>query len=471
MKEMESEGLGAVVALLDDNSLTDVFKHRITSESLPTFNANGTFRKCQKSQLVHCMNTKTNSADKILEYTAIIDMGMIIRKAIPNKEQRLNEDGSSLTWENYIDTCTDIIFKRHRNASTIICVNDPYGKEESIKYEERERRSNGQKTPNTHMKLQDQFPSNNEFNKILKSDYNKSRIQGFIKESLARRSRAEGVRVLYSLETCVDLADNSEIPELSCSQAEADTIMLSIYYYLRTSLNDTKPVVIDSEDADVYVQAAYVAHKLPGELKIYRKSEENVFVDCKSLCSNQMAEIIIPLHVMTGCDSNSAFFGHGKKTIFNKVQESEEARNLLKSCGKSINLTKSTTDRLIKFVLKYVYNDSKSQDTTEARVKKWKSYKKRKSLARLAPDRDSLLQHIRRGNYLAYIQLNYSLRCHPSPIDNGWKLINGKCYAERHTDSNLPREIVVAESNDSECSSDESEDELSEDSSFEENDE
>ena len=73
-------------------------------------------------------------------------------------------------------------------------------------------------------------------------------------------------------------------------------------------------------------------HIMPG-LKIYRKPKVKKFVDCKSLCSPQMAEVIIQLHVMTGRDSNSAFFGHGKQNIFNKIQGSEGARNLLKFCG------------------------------------------------------------------------------------------------------------------------------------------
>ena len=50
-KEMESEGLGAVVALLNDNSLIDVFEYRIMPESLATLNPNGTFKKCQKSNV------------------------------------------------------------------------------------------------------------------------------------------------------------------------------------------------------------------------------------------------------------------------------------------------------------------------------------------------------------------------------------------------------------------------------------
>ena len=74
---------------------------------------------------------------------------------------------------------------------------------------------------------------------------------------------------------------------------------------------------------------------------------------------------------------------------------------------------------------------------------KWKSYKKKKSLARLPPDEDSLVHQITRGNYLAYIQRNYALSRHPTAIGNGWKLVNGRCYAVRHTKPNMPREITI----------------------------
>ena len=76
-KEMESEGLGAVVALLNDNSQIEVFEYCITPESLATFNPNGTFRKCQKSKLIQCMNTK-KAEDISYDYIAFVDMGMFI---------------------------------------------------------------------------------------------------------------------------------------------------------------------------------------------------------------------------------------------------------------------------------------------------------------------------------------------------------------------------------------------------------
>ena len=46
---------------------------------------------------------------------------------------------------------------------------------------------------------------------------------------------------------------------------------MSIYYGIR-EMGDDCTVVIDSEDTDVYVQAAYASHIIDGNLCIRRKS-------------------------------------------------------------------------------------------------------------------------------------------------------------------------------------------------------
>ena len=50
-------------------------------------------------------------------------------------------------------------------------------------------------------------------------------------------------------------------------------MILKTYAKLRESYNGT--VIIDSEDTDMNVQAAYVAHDLPGDLLI-KKQEHSV---------------------------------------------------------------------------------------------------------------------------------------------------------------------------------------------------
>ena len=111
--------------------------------------------------------------------------------------------------------------------------------------------------------------------------------------------------------------------------AEADTMLLSAYAKLRAG-NCTRTVVIDSTDTDVYVQATYVSHSLRGDLMIKRKHAQ---VNCRAMMTDEIASIIIPLHVISGSDHTSAFCGYGKKKLLAKVAEDPQARELLEQVG------------------------------------------------------------------------------------------------------------------------------------------
>ena len=66
------------------------------------------------------------------------------------------------------------------------------------------------------------------------------------------------------------LTSGGERSEFSFNHVEADTMLISICAKLRESdFNDA--VVIDSEDIDVYVQAAYSSNQLPGVLLLKQK--------------------------------------------------------------------------------------------------------------------------------------------------------------------------------------------------------
>lgn len=82
-----------------------------------------------------------------------------------------------------------MILARHVNATTIICINDPYDYKESIKDDERELRIQGQgHIPNVFMKSGDTFPSACKFKTILCSAGNKKRLQSLIKAQLSETS-------------------------------------------------------------------------------------------------------------------------------------------------------------------------------------------------------------------------------------------------------------------------------------------
>ena len=87
-----------------------------------------------------------------------------------------------------------------------------------------------------------------------------------------------------------------------------------------------------------------------------------------------------------------------------------------------------------------IYGEN-SDTCGQARASKWHKLKK-KSTIRLPPDDDTLDHHCDRTNFITYCLMHYNLQEHPSPIGNGWELINGKCQPVRRTNPPLPEQIL-----------------------------
>ena len=188
----------------------------------------------------------------------------------------------------------------------------------------------------------------------------------------------------------------------------------------------------------MYVQAAYVSQQIRGDLLIKHK---NGFINCRAMLSEEVADIIIPLNVITDSDHTSGFYGHGKKKLLEKVIVNAEARELLGRVGESLKLKDEVRADMKAFVLSIVYGQSANVTCGQARASKWHKLKK-KSTILLPPDEDSLDRHVERTNYITYCQLHYNLEEHPCPIGHGWELVNGKCRPVRHTLPPLPQQLT-----------------------------
>ena len=73
---------------------------------------------------------------------------------------------------------------------------------------------------------------------------------------------------------------------------------------------------------------------------------------CRLLCDADVAEVIISLHVLHGCDSNSGFYVHGKNTIYDGVASDPEAQHLLLESGETLPATDAMFADIIKLVLR-----------------------------------------------------------------------------------------------------------------------
>lgn len=436
--EMERDAMSSVLGLVDGSGtckLEDVLEHRVTSECLSIFNANGTFRKSQKSKLLQKLAMKDVTPQPVV-YTSLIDMGLIWRLTAPNIEDREKGDGTKYTWGDYAQKMMNCVLKRHSHAERIICVNDSYDQDYNIKDSERILRQKQLPIRNVFMKAEDKFPSSKDFHALLGKPENKIRFQAFLQKEFQKMTvTMAGVEIIYCVvgSYAKNLTTDKDVPELICFQAEADTAIFTLYSMLRSD-GYKAAVIIDTEDTDNYVQAAYVAHRTPGILCLKRKLK---LIDPKQLCSKEMSEAIIPLHVLTGCDHNSGFYGVSKMLVASRIIKSEQARKLLTECGTQLSVSQKVIDDMGQFVIRFVYGDTTSKTAGEARAAKWRAQKK-KSTVRLMPDTDSLKQHLFRANYLAYLLKNFQLKSHPSPIGHGWHLVNGLCLPVRSTEPPLP---------------------------------
>ena len=152
----------------------------------------------------------------------------------------------------------------------------------------------------------------------------------------------------------------------SFDQSEADTVLFSTYAVLRES-GYTGPVVIDTADTDAYVTAAVISRQLPGMLCIKRKQETVLY---RGLVTDEMADCIVQLHCMTGCDANSSFYSKGKKSVYDRVANSPVARQQLSRCGDTINLEEEVLQELFHFTRHVIYGDKKSSTVAEASAAK-----------------------------------------------------------------------------------------------------
>ena len=94
----------------------------------------------------------------------------------------------------------------------------------------------------------------------MASSGNKVRLQQLVKEHMKTQvSRLSGSIIYCEGEMSTNLRTGAAGVYFVFKHPEADTMLLCAYAKLRAE-NYKDVVVLDSEDTDVYVQAAYVSH-------------------------------------------------------------------------------------------------------------------------------------------------------------------------------------------------------------------
>ena len=93
----------------------------------------------------------------------------------------------------------------------------------------------------------------------------------------------------------------------------------------------------------------------------------------------EMADCIVPLHCLTGCDANS-----NKLLVYDKVAKSAEAQQQLSKCANSLDIEDKAIEELFEFTRLVICGDKVSRTMGTAQAAKWKAMKK-KLFIRLPP--------------------------------------------------------------------------------------
>ena len=190
---------------------------------------------------------------------------------------------------------------------------------------------------------------------------------------------------------------------------------------------------------DVLVIAAQAAREIAAPMFVYRRGK---LYSCSKMLKENHARYIIQLHVLSGCDSVSGFFCHGKQAIFNSAITAGADIQELQRLGTSLTCNNELMQGVAKYILRFIYKEKETARINIARAKR-RNCMKKKNTARLPPDEDSLYLHIRRANYQAHIFRSYAnLSAPASPYDHGWAR-NDQGYLEpiKTTTASIPKDI------------------------------
>ena len=195
-------------------------------------------------------------------------MGMVWRMATPTAA---DYNTGCFTWGDYANKLFKVIISRHPAAEEYHLINDRYDIPFTLKDSEHLRRKEqyfcGSK--NVFFDSTNQVPPARSFNAFFSNNGNKVRLQEFLFKEFQSLATKSAKKVFYTMkDKCYTLNPLDAKDEFMCHQQEADT---RIFYHasLLTSRADVRTILIDAEDTEVLVIAAYASHQLEKKLCIY----------------------------------------------------------------------------------------------------------------------------------------------------------------------------------------------------------
>ena len=313
------------------------------------------------------------------------------------------------------------VVQQLQHVSRLDLVWDSY-RADSLKASTREHRGKG-----VRRRVVDSAVIPGNWQSFLRVDGNKVELFSYLSTMLAESFQEEGKElVVTDGEQVICVPQQEDVNSLApCNQEEADTRMM--LHVAHAAQHGHHQIQVRTVDTDVVVLAVMVVQKLPAgdELWVAFGTGKNYrYIAAHEIASSLGPEktCALPMfHAITGCDTVSAFVGHGKKSAWatwNTLPELTDA--LLSLANASTSIQEDTMHVIERFVILQYDRTSKCKDVNKARKK---LFAKKSSVQNIPPTYAALEQHVKRsalqGGHV-WGQALVPEPVLPPPTDWGW---------------------------------------------------
>ena len=330
--------------------------------------------------------------------------------------------GTAKTFEEYAQQVfIPYVVRQLQHVSRLDLVWDSY-RTDSLKASTREQRGKGVRQRVVASAV---IPGN--WQSFLRVDSNEVELFSYLSTMLAVSFQEEGKElVVTDGEQVICVPQQEDVNSLApCNQEEADTrMMLRVAH---AAQHGHHQIQVRTVDTGVMVLAVMVVQKLPAgdELWVVFGTGNNYrYIAAHKIASSLGPEktCALPMfHAISGCDTVSAFVGHGKKSAWatwNSLPELTDA--LLSLANAPTSLQEDTMHVIERFVILLYDRTSKCKDVNKARKK---LFAKKSSVQNIPPTYAALEQHVKRSALQGGHVLGQALIPEPvlpPPTDWGW---------------------------------------------------
>lgn len=396
-----------------DGNLEEFFRHE-NQQCPPALSDGGRLYLGSKSDLLVCLEGHAEPQSEAPTVTAVVLDGAVIVQML--------KPGTANTFEEYAQQVfIPYVVQQLQHVSRLDLVWDSY-RADSLKASTREQRGKG-----VRRRVVDSAVIPGNWQSFLRVDINKVELFSYLSTMLAESFQEEGKElVVTDGEQVICVPQQEDVNSLApCNQEEADTRMM--LHVAHAAQHGHHQIQVRTVDTDVVVLAVMVVQKLPAgdELWVAFGTGKNYrYIAAHEIASSLGPEktCALPMfHAITGCDTVSAFVGHGKKSAWatwNTLPELTDA--LLSLANAPTSIQEDTMHVIERFVILLYDRTSKCKDVNKARKK---LFAKKSSVQNIPPTYAALEQHVKRsalqGGHV-WGQALVPEPVLPPPTDWGW---------------------------------------------------